>query len=132
MRALTWQLELEKFCLSRKRMPFEWGKNDCAIFAADCVLALTGKDFAEPWRGYRTKEEADALLNSFGGLEQLAIQCLGLCCSLQELVPGDVVLVELETKQHCLGIFTGGACMGPGNRGTMLVPFAQTILAWKI
>lgn len=31
--------------------PFSWGSVDCAHFAADCCLAITGHDPIAPWRG---------------------------------------------------------------------------------
>ncbi len=34
--------------------PFSWGKNDCALFAANCVKAMTGFDPSRGHRGYRT------------------------------------------------------------------------------
>jgi hypothetical protein len=44
--------ELERFLLARAPMPFKWGSNDCALFVADAVLAMTGVDIAADFRGY--------------------------------------------------------------------------------
>jgi hypothetical protein len=40
-----WQTRaFHEFLISRARAPFVWGVNDCALFAADGVLAITGVD----------------------------------------------------------------------------------------
>ena len=37
-------------------MPFAWGSNDCALFAADAILANTGTDIADDFRGKYTTQ----------------------------------------------------------------------------
>lgn len=50
-----WRTRLHKAIGGHKRAAFEWGAHDCAILAADAVLAQTGTDPAADWRGkYRT------------------------------------------------------------------------------
>lgn len=132
MRLPTWQLSFEQFCAERRRMPFQWGRNDCALFAADCVLALTGRDFALPWRGYSSEVEAAELLRAHGGLEGFGRLALGEPCEMHKVIAGDVVLICQEDLQISLGIFTGAACIGPGIRGTMVVTREHAILAWNI
>lgn len=47
--------------------PFKWGSHDCALFAADCVLAMTGADPAEAYRGkYDTARGAAEALREHG------------------------------------------------------------------
>jgi hypothetical protein len=41
----------DAFIREREKMPFVWGKNDCCIFAADAILANTGVDIADDFRG---------------------------------------------------------------------------------
>lgn len=132
MRLHTWQLNLEEFCATRQRMPFQWGVNDCALFASDCVLALTGKDFAKPWRGYNTELGANELLQKHGGLEGLATKSLGKPCAVQEIVVGDVVLLAQYNAPSRLGIFTGAACIGPGKRGIIVVTLEHAVAAWSV
>ena len=58
-----WPKLLAAFIVSRRAMPFEWGKNDCGLFAADAILAMTGVDLAAEIRGtYSTEAEANAAL----------------------------------------------------------------------
>jgi hypothetical protein len=44
------------FLQARAKLPFAWGTNDCALFAADAVLAITGTDIAADFRGKYTDE----------------------------------------------------------------------------
>lgn len=69
-----WPERLGRALRERLDVPFAWGTNDCATFAADCVLAQTGTDFAEGLRGsYGDKAEALATLERMGhdGLDSL-------------------------------------------------------------
>jgi hypothetical protein len=44
--------ELNDFLIARAFMPFSWGVNDCALFVADAIEAMTGTDIAADFRGY--------------------------------------------------------------------------------
>ncbi len=44
------------FLIERASTPFEWGVNDCALFAADGIQAITGVDIAADFRGKYTDE----------------------------------------------------------------------------
>jgi hypothetical protein len=49
-------------------MPFAWGTNDCALFAADAVQAITGLDIADDFRGrYSDEAGAFALIRTVTG-----------------------------------------------------------------
>lgn len=42
---------LHDFLMQRAEAPFAWGVNDCCLFAADAVMAMTGVDPAAEFRG---------------------------------------------------------------------------------
>lgn len=44
------------FLAERAAMPFAWGTNDCALFAADGIQAITGVDIADDFRGKYSDE----------------------------------------------------------------------------
>ena len=46
--------ELEQFLLARRSVPFKWGANDCALFVADAIEAMTGVDFADYKKSFET------------------------------------------------------------------------------
>ena len=72
-----WSERLADFLAARRSMPFAWGSNDCCMFAADCVLLLTGKDFAEFRGEYEDARRAAELLLQVGGVEAIATRKLG-------------------------------------------------------
>lgn len=46
---------------------FEWGRRDCALFAADAVLTMTGEDIAAAFRGrYTTAHGSLRALKRYG------------------------------------------------------------------
>jgi hypothetical protein len=91
------------FLLERARVPFAWGANDCALFAADGILAITGTDIADDFRGkYSTEAEAFALIKTVTGgttVADAAAWCAnkhGLRERVHPLMAqrGDLVVVE--------------------------------------
>jgi len=51
-RLADWPERLAAFLESRRTMPKQWGQNDCALFCADAIQAMTGVDPALELRGY--------------------------------------------------------------------------------
>jgi hypothetical protein len=97
----NWPERLNALIALRCSRPFAWGEHDCALFACDAVLAMTGADPAAWFRGrYRTRRGAYRLLKTFGGAglaatwEKIAAQR-----GLPEIAPafarrGDVLLFD--------------------------------------
>lgn len=57
-----------EFLLSRAKLAFKWGENDCALFAADGIEAMTGVDIAADFRGkYIDEPGALAAIKSVAG-----------------------------------------------------------------
>jgi hypothetical protein len=70
-----WAELLDSFLTCCWDRPGEWGQFDCALFACDAVLAMTGTDLAEGFRGrYASGREALRLVREYagGGLAELA------------------------------------------------------------
>ena len=63
-RTPDWQHKLHDFLVARAKEPFAWGSNDCALFAADAIQAITGEDLAAEFRGYKDEEGATAAVKS--------------------------------------------------------------------
>ena len=68
-RSITWLTqELDAFLRDHITKPFEWGTNDCCLFAANAVQAMTGMDIAEDFRAkYTDEQSAFALIKSVTG-----------------------------------------------------------------
>lgn len=62
-----WRTALFEYVHGVARTPFAWGSHDCALFAAGAVQAMTGRDFASPYRGrYSTLAGGLRLLKKAG------------------------------------------------------------------
>jgi hypothetical protein len=68
-RLLDWETRLSDLILERLNQPFKWGVHDCALWAADARLAVTGVDAAAGYRGtYRTAKGALRRLRRVDGV----------------------------------------------------------------
>jgi len=108
MRREDWPERLAALLAERERLPFAWGERDCCLFAADCVLAVTGVDPAAELRGtYATAGEAGTLLfQRFGGGVIEMIEAMALRHGWEEIPVGlagrgDLVLIE-DSAGHVL------------------------------
>jgi hypothetical protein len=127
-----WQVRFESFIASRNAKPFTWGTNDCAIFAADCVHALTGCDVALPaFRKHATERQAARVLKRHGGVLGIATAALGQPVPATTASVGDVVLAKAGGRDM-LAICNGDTCIAPGPRGLAVLPMAQASLCWRL
>ena len=131
-RHADWRLCLDVLVRDRAIDPFAWGTNDCALFAADCVRAITGVDVAAHLRCYKDARGAKVMLQAYGGLMALATQLLGSPVGVRNATPGDVVLVRMA-KREALGVmFDEDTLIGPGADGITVAPLSDALCAWRI
>ena len=127
-----WQTRMEAFVRTRARQPFAWGSNDCAIFAADCVQAITGQDPAPAGlRQHRTAKQACRAIARHGGLDAIATLALGAPMPPALAQVGDVVLVR-AAKRDALAICNGATALAPSAIGLVAVPMAEARLGWRV
>jgi hypothetical protein len=125
-----WPERLSAFVESRRFAPFEWGTNDCALFAADGVLAMTDVDLAAALRTYTDEAGAAALISKAGGMA-------GFARTLAHRGPGraqrgDIVLAVIagrETFGLCMG---GGLYAAPGATGIVFRQFDDVIAVFEV
>lgn len=122
-----WQLRLEAFTRERSSVPFAWGSNDCALFAADAVQAMTGVHLCPELRGYRDVRQAVRALAVIGGVRELASKALGDPVPAKRARVGDVVVVQTG-KREALSICNGQTALSPG----IAVPMTQALAAWRV
>jgi hypothetical protein len=129
---MDWQQRFSEFAAERRSMPFEWGRNDCCLFAADAVLAIAGTDPAADLRGrYSDALGAMRLVEDQGGLRAIAFTALGEAVSPLMAGVGDVVLITNEGRE-LLAICNGVDAIGPGLDGMVALSMAAAIAAWKV
>jgi hypothetical protein len=130
MRKHDWQTRMESFVRERQCMPFEWGTNDCAVFAAAFVHAITGVDFA-PARRHKTELQAARELKKRGGLIGIATAALGDPLPPLMAAVGDVVLSKAG-ERDMLAICNGATCMAPGPHGIAYLSMATASMCWRV
>lgn len=140
VRGEDWPQRLHVFLEAEARRPFVWGEHDCALFACNAVLAMTGVDLAESWRGVYSDaaSAAQAITLRLGRgktLEDVAAT-IAADSSLEEIFPtfaqrGDVVLID-SALGPALAICVGVSCVAPSPGGTALVPMTSARRAWRI
>ena len=127
-----WQIRFEAFIAQRRAVPFVWGANDCALFAADCVCAITGQDPAPPGlRAHRTEKQALRALERHGGLHSIATAALGQPVAASQAGVGDIVLVKVA-KRDALAVCNGQTAFGPSAHGLVAVGMETASLAWRV
>ena len=97
--------------------PFEWGKNDCCLMAANYYVATHKIDCAEPFRGkYNTAIGAYRLLSKAGGMEAILLRSgfrklefVGFART------GDVALFYKERSGWTMGIVNGSKAVFAGG-----------------
>ena len=132
----------------RQSVPFGWGQSDCMLFAADAVLAMTGKDPMSWARGkYKNREQAAEMVYSYSdesfhdtfkrifmdlGFEETSDFCLG-----------DIALIKTQnldpvaSKLFCglcfsISLDAPGKAFCQGRDGIVLVEDFQLRVAWTL
>jgi len=131
-----WSTRLREFEESRSPMPFQWGVNDCCLYACDAIQAITGVDPAASFRGYTTEEEANEKIAAYGSIEKLAESvCADLGFSevpVKFAKRGDIALCEWQGKQFMCVLGTSSYPHGPSERGAVAYPRGCMKRAWSI
>lgn len=135
MRKADWEKRLMITIAAHKAAPFKWGVSDCALFAADCVEAMTGIDYAEDFRNrYKTEKGAAKALKRYGEgdlvstVEKYLNRVPG---GLNYAQRGDVVAAETEAGV-ALGICLGTTSVFKTPDGVIGLPTSQCIAAWRV
>lgn len=125
-----WEAELARQIERARDVPFRWGLHDCATWAFDVRLALTGQDAAVAWRGlYSTERGAARMLRRLGH-DTLAGLCRAILGDpIQPLCAqrGDIVLAD-----GAIGVCVGGAGVFVAREGFTSRPMGAAAMAWKV
>jgi hypothetical protein len=107
-RVRDWRRRLSDLIEERRRIPYS-EENNCGMFLADCINAMTGVDLAAPYRGkFKTLAVGMALLRR-DGYDDL---CALLAAHLEEIPPafaraGDVMAFVVDGTGWAGGIVNG-------------------------
>lgn len=131
----NWPDQLDIFNECQRTTPFEWGKNDCCLFAANWVALATGHDPAATYRGsYRSALGAARHLRKAGGIIAVADAQLTpfavTRCQPAFAGRGSVVVAEVD-KRLALGVSYGDKGLFISPEGTVWLPTSQFITGWR-
>lgn len=133
MRRKGWEQALAAYTRAALARPYAWGSQDCALFAAGAVAAITGEDFAAEFRGaYNDADSARRLLTQLGCVD------VGDLASryLPEIDPpearrGDIVMIDGQFGPF-LAVVDGRTAVGPAARGLTHSPVSMALRAWRV
>lgn len=129
--------------------PYVLGRHDCALFAARCVKAVSGRDVLAGVTRWRGKKSALAVMRAMaaeGGARvalvnhtQPELLRLAVTAVLAEPVPvrlamrGDVVLfVDEAAGEGHLGVCDGPQALVLGDTGLRSIPLGACSCAWEV
>lgn len=131
MRRKGWEGALSRLIEDARERPFAWGSHDCATWAADCVMAVTGRDLGQDWRGrYRTARGAARMLRraGFSAIADAASVRLGQPLPSPLLAQrGDVV-----TDGAAMGVCIGATAAFLSPDGLAFRPLAACAAGWRV
>ncbi len=131
-RVRDWQSRLQACLAERRALAFEWGQQDCVLFAADCAGACTGVDPAAAYRGtYSDAVGAARLVQSLGGMQAIGDAHLGARVSPRLARVGDIGLV-LNDGRECFAVCIGAMWQAPAELGLCALPADQVTCAWRV
>ena len=108
-----------------------WGYHDCLMFAAHCVWAKTGIDYAAQFPFYDSEEGANVILAEHGSIVGLISHVLGEPLPPSELQDGCVIVAHLP--QQTAGIYyAGGAVFARFPYGLTQLPASVVTHVWRV
>lgn len=134
-RRKDWRPRLDAYLESIEGKPFKWGELDCALFAADAIMAMTDVDLAAEFRGsYSDEVGAGAAITAagFDGYEALAESLLPAPTDENPIGIGDVAVVDMPGFGSCLAIVGGAHLTAMTLRGKGSLPLARATRFFKV
>ena len=113
-------------------MEWDWSRCNCALWVADVVREITGRDFADEWRVLPgdgrsvVRQVANA-----GGLGACVTRSMGEPIDPLRAQRGDVVL-HSDGKRDGLGVCTGRAIAYLSREGIRHRPVTDGVMAWSV
>lgn len=128
-----WSKRLSAFLTEHREKPFSYGENDCLQFAGKAVKALTGDDFLTQYPKYSTKEEADEIIASIGGIKNIIKYNLGNpSVKIMKAKRGDICLVRCPELTAGVIDDSGKFVVLVTEKGLIRKSFENIICFWSI
>lgn len=133
IRKSTWEADLNAYLAAKRSEPFVWGSNDCALFIAGAVEAMTGVDPAQQYRGqYKTD------LGAMKALKRLGEGTLDktLDATFKPIATGFIGRGDLVWNGDSVGVCIGSEALFAGEEGSqpglVRVPRGEWVRGWRV
>lgn len=130
VRLPDWPMRLSAYLKDTRDAPFMWGSNDCVMFAAKGLEAVTGINMYAEYEGYTDEAGAKEIIDSAGGIDKLVSKHLGPGHrNYKTAQRGDLCLMKMP--EFTVGIVddTGQRIAAVTEKGLMRLPLSK---AWRI
>jgi len=148
-RVENWENKFLRFIDKRMKLPMEWGKTDCFLFAVDCIQVITGIDCDhlqkdKKFRGrYQTSRGGYKILKNISGggvsetfamiAEELNLPILKNNNFSRR---GDIALYNIKSEmggiREVLGVVLGPFVLIQGKSGLLSFPISGATKIWSI
>jgi len=129
MRIPTWENALSNYVAEKRHEPFEYGVNDCCLFAAGAVLQITGEDPMPEFRG-----KYDSLKGSLTVIKEIGAGTLEatLDGKFPEVAIGHAQRGDLAFFDGSVGVVMGGFAYFASDDGLEKIPRAMWDKCWSV
>jgi len=129
MRILTWEDALSEYITTKRDEPFEYGLNDCCLFAAGAVDAITGQDPMSEFRG-----QYDSLKGSVNALKEIGAGSLEatLDGKFSEVGIGHAQRGDLAFVDGSVGVVMGGFAYFVSDDGLERIDRSLWVKCWSV
>jgi hypothetical protein len=136
-----WETKLfHQFLVDSAHLPFEWGTQDCALFAANGIQSITGQDIAVDFRDkYHDEAGAFQTIKDVCGGKCVA-DAAAYCAAKFGLNPldkplmaqrGDLVVLQAPSRALVAGIVgLDGHIVSVYEKGLFRLPLKMATHAW--
>ena len=129
MRISTWEDALSNYIAVKRSEPFEYGVNDCCLFAAGAVEAITGQDPMAEFRG-----EYDSLKTSLKVIKDIGAGTLEatLDGKFPEVSIGYAQRGDLAFFDDSIGVVMGSFAYFVSDDGLERIPRDMWNKCWSV
>jgi hypothetical protein len=128
-----WRSRLDAYLDWIEGQAFDWQVMSCGLFAAGCVQAVTGVDFAQDYVGAVKDAETAAKALAERGFETITDLAAAKLpeCPVASLRMGDIASVALSTGPT-LYLVSGSFLTGVGRRGKVTLPLTKADRGFRV
>lgn len=128
-RISTWEAALAEYIESKRDAPFQYGVNDCCMFAAGAVLAMTSEDPMAEFRGcYKSAASSVRALKEIGQGDLEAT----IDAKFPVIPVGSAQRGDLAYFDNSIGVIMGGWAWFVSDDGLERVPRSMWDKAWSV